>query len=135
MEELLIDADAELAAIEHIYRRFNDAFSGELENNVVVDAFCGELEPNVVVEAFSRELEHNVVVIADVSVRRHDCTTEATNFLSATNLPVYGTPMGKTVINETSERYGGVSACGLILNHYISIYFLGLHWGFEFCCC
>lgn len=91
VEELLIDADAELAAIEHIYRRFDAAFSGDLEDNVVV--------------------------IADVSVRRHDCTTEATNFLSATNLPVYGTPMGKTVINETSERYGGVSACVLILNH------------------
>jgi len=109
VEELPIDADAVQAAIDHIYRRFDDAFSGELEDNVVV--------------------------IADVSVRRHDCTTEATDFLSATNLPVYGTPMGKTVINETSERYGGVSACGLILNHYISIHFLGLHWGFKFCCC
>lgn len=91
MEEIPIDADAEQAAIDHIYRRFEAAFSGDVKDNVVV--------------------------IADVSVRRHDCTTEATDFLSATNLPVYGTPLGKTVVNETSERYGGVSPYEFILNH------------------
>ncbi|KIM41681.1 hypothetical protein M413DRAFT_71562 [Hebeloma cylindrosporum] len=80
--DIPIDPDAEQAAIDHIYRRFDDAFSGELDNNVVV--------------------------IADVSVSRHHCKDEAADFLAATNLPVYGTPLGKTVVNETSERYGGV---------------------------
>ncbi|KAF8880218.1 hypothetical protein CPB84DRAFT_1792704 [Gymnopilus junonius] len=82
VEEIPIDTDAEQAAIEHIYRRFVDAFSGKVEDNVVV--------------------------IADVSVRRHHCTTEAADFLSVTKLPVYGTPLGKTVVDETSERYGGI---------------------------
>jgi pyruvate decarboxylase len=83
-EEIQIDADAEKAAIDHIYRRFDDAFSGEVKDNVVV--------------------------IADVSISRHHCKTEAADFLTATKLPVYGTPLGKTVVNETSERYGGVRA-------------------------
>jgi pyruvate decarboxylase len=91
-KEIEINADAETIAIDHIYRRFDEAFK-----------LPGD----------------NVVVIADVSIRRHDCTTEATDFLSATNLPVYGTPLGKTVVDETSERYGGVSACEFILDHYI----------------
>ena len=86
-KEIQIDADAENAAIEHIYRRFTDAFSERLDDNVVV--------------------------IADVSISRHDCKKEAAEFLSATNLPVYGTPLGKTVVDETSERYGGVSALSL----------------------
>jgi pyruvate decarboxylase len=83
-----IDADAEKAAIDHIYRRFEEAFSGELEDNVVV--------------------------LADVSISRHHCKKEAADFLSVTNLPVYGTPLGKTVVDETSERYGGVSARKLL---------------------
>lgn len=81
-KEVQIDADAEKAAIDHIYRRFEDAFSGKLEDNVVV--------------------------LADVSISRHHCKKEAADFLSVTNLPVYGTPLGKTVVDETSERYGGV---------------------------
>ncbi|KAF8810967.1 putative pyruvate decarboxylase 2 [Phlegmacium glaucopus] len=82
VEEVKIDADAEQAAIDHIYRRFEDAFSGEVKDNVVV--------------------------IADVSISRHHCKKEAAEFLSVTNLPVYGTPLGKTVVDETSERYGGI---------------------------
>ncbi|KJA15249.1 hypothetical protein HYPSUDRAFT_92030 [Hypholoma sublateritium FD-334 SS-4] len=81
-EEVLINADAEKAAIEHIYRRFEDAFEGELVNNVVV--------------------------IADVSISRHHCKKEVAAFLEATQLPVYGTPLGKTAVNETSDRYGGI---------------------------
>ena len=86
-QEIQIDPDAENAAIEHIYRRFQDAFSGKLEDNVVV--------------------------IADVSISRHNCKKEVADFLSETKLPVYGTPLGKTVVDETSERYGGVSARSL----------------------
>ena len=98
-QEVQIDADAEQAAIDHIYRRFEDAFSGELEDNVVV--------------------------LADVSISRHNCKQEAADFLSATNLPVYGTPLGKTVVDETSERYGGVSARSLL--HYLAITHNPLH--------
>ncbi len=84
-----INADAENAAIEHIYRRFQDAFQGELVNNAVV--------------------------IADVSISRHHCKEEVAAFLEATQLPVYGTPLGKTAVNETSDRYGGVGSCEFTL--------------------
>lgn len=87
--DVVINADAEKAAIEHIYRRFQDAFQGELVNNVVV--------------------------IADVSISRHHCKKEVAAFLEATQLPVYGTPLGKTAVNETSDRYGGVGSCQLNL--------------------
>ena len=90
-EEIVPNADAEQAAINHIYRRFNEVFSGELKDNVVV--------------------------IADVTISRHDCKKEAADFLSATKLPVYGTPLGKTVVDETSERYEGVSVREFILDH------------------
>jgi len=92
-KEIEINADAEKAAIDHIYRRFEEAFSGELEENVVV--------------------------VADAGINRHHCKIQAAEFLSATKLPVYGTPMGKTVVDETSERFGGVSAHKFILKHYI----------------
>jgi len=81
-KEVEVSLDAERSAIDHIHRRFDEAFRGELEDNVVV--------------------------IADVSISRHDCIKEVEDFLSVTKLPVYGTPLGKTVVNETSERYGGV---------------------------
>lgn len=83
-KEIEINDDAEAAAIDHIFRRFVDAFTGELSNNVVV--------------------------IADVSINRHHCRREVAEFLKATQLPVYGTPLGKTAVDETSDRYGGVSA-------------------------
>lgn len=82
-EEIPINKDAESTAIAHIYQRFTDAFQGELDNNIVV--------------------------IADVSIGRHHCKKEVADFLATTNLPVYGTPLGKTVVDETSPRYGGVS--------------------------
>jgi TPP-dependent 2-oxoacid decarboxylase len=106
-KEIVIDADAEQAAIDHIYRRFDDAFSEELKDNVVV--------------------------IADVSIGRHHCRNEVEEFLAVTKLPVYGTPLGKTVVNETSERYGGVSARWLTPNDYITR-FIGLYRTTEFSC-
>lgn len=90
MKDVDIDKDAETAALDHIYRRF-----------------C---------EAFAKPLKDNAVVIADVGISRHHCKKEASDFLAATNLPVYGTPLGKTVVDETNKRYGGVRS-SLILGN------------------
>ncbi|KAH9483490.1 Pyruvate decarboxylase [Psilocybe cubensis] len=81
-EEIPNNKDAESTAITHIYQRFTEAFAGWQDNNVLV--------------------------IADVSISRHHCKKEVADFLAATDLPVYGTPLGKTVVDETSPRYGGV---------------------------
>jgi len=54
------------------------------------------------------KVKDNVVVIADIGINRYHCKNQAADFLSTTKLPVYGTPLGKTVVDETSDRYGGI---------------------------
>lgn len=49
----------------------------------------------------------NKVVLVDAGVARHGCKDEVDQFLADTQLPVYATPMGKTVVSETYPRYGG----------------------------
>lgn len=50
----------------------------------------------------------DVVVLIDACVMRYDVRTEATDFLERTGFPVYVAPMGKTAVDETGNRYGGV---------------------------
>lgn len=51
----------------------------------------------------------DIVVLADVCSIRHGVTAELNDFLVKTGLPVYVSPMGKSVVSEDYERYGGVS--------------------------
>jgi len=51
----------------------------------------------------------NVVVLVDACVIRFDVREEVKTFLEETGFPVYSTPMGKTAIDESYCRYGGVS--------------------------
>lgn len=53
-------------------------------------------------------LQEDVVVLVDLGAIRHDVVKELYDFLRRTGFPVYATPMGKTAIDETYERYGGV---------------------------
>jgi hypothetical protein len=53
--------------------------------------------------------EGDVVVLVDACVIRHHCRNEVLDLLKRTGFPVYGTPMGKTAIEENYKRYGGVS--------------------------
>ncbi|KXN93339.1 Pyruvate decarboxylase [Leucoagaricus sp. SymC.cos] len=55
-----------------------------------------------------REAEGDLVVIVDACVIRFDAQQEVKDFLKATGFPVYSTPMGKTAIDESYNRYGGV---------------------------
>jgi len=56
------------------------------------------------------EAEGNVVVLVDACVTRHHVQKEVAELLKETGFPVYSTPMGKTAIEETNKRYGGVSS-------------------------
>ena len=53
-------------------------------------------------------LQQSVLVLVDLGVIRHDVIKEVYDLLKRTGFPVYATPMGKTTIDETYERYGGV---------------------------
>lgn len=55
------------------------------------------------------EADGDVVVIADACAIRHDAIDELKDLLYKTGYPVYCAPMGKSAIDETYERYGGVS--------------------------
>lgn len=50
----------------------------------------------------------NPVILVDACASRHDCKAEVDRLVKATNFPVYTTPMGKSGVNESEKRFGGV---------------------------
>ncbi|KAL1743970.1 thiamine diphosphate-binding protein [Schizophyllum fasciatum] len=50
----------------------------------------------------------NVAVLVDACAVRHGASEELKELIEKTHLPVYSTPMGKTVIPENYDRYGGI---------------------------
>lgn len=50
----------------------------------------------------------NPVILVDACASRHDCKPEVEQLVNATNFPVFTTPMGKSGINESHKRFGGV---------------------------
>lgn len=50
----------------------------------------------------------DAVVLVDVCAIRHDVRKELNEFLRKTGFPVYAAPMGKTIVDEHYQRYGGV---------------------------
>ena len=57
-----------------------------------------------------KEAGEDVVVLVDACAIRHDVEQELKEFVKETNFPVYAAPMGKSVVPEDYERYGGVRA-------------------------
>jgi pyruvate decarboxylase len=56
------------------------------------------------------EADGDVALIVDVCAVRHDTIAEVRELVEKTGFPVYSTPMAKAlIVNETYERYGGVS--------------------------
>ena len=62
---------------------------------------------DLVVKLFE-EAKGDAVVLVDACVVRHGVRKELNDFLKKTGFPVYAAPMGKTAVNESYERYGGV---------------------------
>ena len=52
--------------------------------------------------------ERDVVILVDACAVRHGVKKELRDLAEKTRFPVYAAPMGKTVISEQYERYGGV---------------------------
>ncbi|KZT42636.1 pyruvate decarboxylase [Sistotremastrum suecicum HHB10207 ss-3] len=57
--------------------------------------------------------EGKVVVLVDACTIRHDVKDEVHDLLAKTHYPVFSAPMGKTAVNESYERYGGIF-CGAL---------------------
>lgn len=70
------------------------------------------------IEERAKEAEGDMVVLIDACVIRFDVQNEVKEFLKATGFPVYSAPMGKTAIDESYNRYGGVSTLHGVLIMY-----------------
>lgn len=55
------------------------------------------------------QANEDVIILVDACAIRHNVKKEVTELAHKTGFPVYAAPMGKSVIPETYERYGGVS--------------------------
>lgn len=79
----------------------NDPASEKFVVDRITELFAKAMEPTA-----------DAVVLVDLGVIRHDVINEVYDLLRRTGFPVYATPMGKTAIDETYERYGGVGVQG-----------------------
>lgn len=52
--------------------------------------------------------QERVAVIVDGCALRYGVTSEVKDFLEKTEFPVFVAPMGKSAVDESYERYGGV---------------------------
>ena len=50
----------------------------------------------------------DAVVLVDACTVRHGVQEEVRDLLNRTGFPVYAAPMGKTAVDESHTRYGGV---------------------------
>lgn len=73
-------------------------------NDTEVESFVLDQILNKINEAAG-----NVAVLVDACALRHHSVQEVRDFCASTGFPVYSAPMGKSIISETHERFGGVS--------------------------
>ncbi|KDQ62391.1 hypothetical protein JAAARDRAFT_30294 [Jaapia argillacea MUCL 33604] len=50
----------------------------------------------------------DVVILVDACAGRHHVKAELKDLLTKTHFPVYAAPMGKSVVSESYDRYGGI---------------------------
>ncbi|MDC6270769.1 alpha-keto acid decarboxylase family protein [Acetobacter pasteurianus] len=63
-----------------------------------------------VIETVERIIKEakNPVILVDACASRHNCKGEVAQLVDATQFPVFTTPMGKSGVNESHPRFGGV---------------------------
>lgn len=59
------------------------------------------------------EAENDAILLIDACAVRHGVKQEVEDLYKHTGFPVYSAPMGKSVVAETYERYGGVRCSNL----------------------
>lgn len=73
------------------------------ENDTVAEA--------VVLDEITKQIysaQERVAVILDGCALRYGITSEVKDFLEKTKFPVFAAPMGKSAVDESHERFGGV---------------------------
>ncbi|KAF9809614.1 hypothetical protein IEO21_07341 [Rhodonia placenta] len=55
-----------------------------------------------------QEADEDVIILADACAIRHGVKQEIAELVKRTGFPVYAAPMGKTAVDESYERYGGI---------------------------
>jgi pyruvate decarboxylase len=93
----LIEAKISSAHLRYSLVPFETKINKDAENDVIRRIY----------DLF-KQANADAVVIVDAGVVRHNCRLEVVQFLLETKLPVYATPLGKTIIDESYGRYGGV---------------------------
>ncbi|EJF63216.1 pyruvate decarboxylase [Dichomitus squalens LYAD-421 SS1] len=54
------------------------------------------------------EAQNDVIILVDACAIRHGVKNEVKELYERTGYPVYAAPMGKTAVDESYERYGGI---------------------------
>jgi len=69
-----------------------------------------EVEQYVLDEIVKRVEEANgdVAILVDACAIRHGVVSEVRELMHKTGFPTYSAPMGKSVVHEDNERFGGV---------------------------
>ena len=79
-------------------------------NDPAVEAFVLDEIVSLVKEA-----GQDVIILVDACAIRHDVREEVNDLVNKARFPVYAAPMGKTVVSEQHEYYGGVSRTSFYL--------------------
>jgi pyruvate decarboxylase len=80
------------------------------ENEPEIEAFVLDEIVKLVEGVTKGKEKGDVVVLVDACAVRHGVKEEVDELVKKTGFPVFAAPMGKTVVDEPYERYGGVSA-------------------------
>lgn len=81
--------------------------------NTPIDLSLKPNDPDAQTEVIETVLDlvaqaKNPVILVDACASRHDCRPEVAQLIDATNFPAFTTPMGKSGVNESHPRFGGV---------------------------
>jgi pyruvate decarboxylase len=64
------------------------------------------------------DAEGDVAILVDACAIRHGVVEELHELMYKTGFPIFSAPMGKSVVSENYERFGGVSTNFLPLNNH-----------------
>ena len=70
----------------------------------------------------------DVAILVDACAIRHGVVHELHELMHTTSFPIYSAPMGKSIVSENYERYGGVCGVNLVSWSYRTHSTIDLQW-------
>ena len=80
------------------------------ENEPEVEGFVLDEIVKLVEGVTKEDKQGEVIVLVDACAIRHHVQKEVDELVKKTGFPVFAAPMGRTAVDESYERYGGVRA-------------------------